>query len=133
MKTERKFRPKSWRQLLESGFEPGDYPYEGLPVGSRRVALEATLWHPDVPGVVCFFRDLDTEHKYRVSVFKNQRTRRYGPDGVDFSTLGPETMLKIEIRQNRTGTFRIEQAELSTMLLADSGTNPDSQADGDGA
>lgn len=110
MATQRKFRPKSWKQLLQAGFEPADYPYEGLPVGARWVTLEATLWHPTRPGVVCFFRDLNTDERYRVSVFKNPETRGYGPEGVDFSRLGPGTMLKIEIGQNRTGTFRIEQA-----------------------
>jgi hypothetical protein len=124
MASEGKFRPKSWKQLLQSGFEPGDFPYEGLPVGARRVVLEATLWHPDRPGVVCFFRELETEQRYRVSVFKSPETWEYGPEGVDFSRLGPGTMLQIEISQNRTGTFRIEQAELLVVSVADSGREP---------
>jgi hypothetical protein len=105
-------RPKSWRILLESGFEPRLYSHEGLPTGRRRVMLEESLWHRTNVAVVCFFRDLDSDQRYRISVFRHPQTHEYGLDGVDFSHLCPGTILTVEVHQNSTGTFRIQGAQL---------------------
>jgi hypothetical protein len=100
-------RPKSWGHILESGFDTRIYPYRDLPTGSRRVVLEESLWHRYKPAVVCFLRDLDSEQRYRITVFRDPETAIYGTDGVDFSHLPTGTTLTVEIQQNRTGTFRI--------------------------
>jgi hypothetical protein len=106
-------RPMSWRKLLQAGFEPRLYPADGLPTGTRKVILMATSWHRNLTAVVCFFRDLDSQQCYRISVFRDVSTRKYGPEGLDFSLLAPATTLTIEIHQNTTGTFKIQTATLS--------------------
>jgi hypothetical protein len=105
-------RLQSWRKLLESGFDPRLYSWVDLPVGIRRVELEEHAWHRRLNAVVCFFRDVESEQRYRVTVFEEPGIRRFGPEGVDFRTLPPQTILNIEIQMNRTGTFRIVGAQL---------------------
>jgi len=108
-----KIRPQSWRGLIDSGFEPRLYPWEDLPLGNRRVSLEASCWPPDLMAVICFFRDLDSEQLYRITVFRDRTTERYGPQGFDFSDVCPGTILTIEIAQTRSGKFRVQSAQLS--------------------
>jgi hypothetical protein len=109
-------RPKSWRILLDSGFEPRDYPWEGLPIGTRRVTLDESLWHRHETAVICFFHDLDSDQRYRLTVFRDPETHEYGPKSFDVSHLCPGTILTIEIHQNRTGTFRLQAAQLAAQL-----------------
>jgi hypothetical protein len=104
-------RPKPWRQLLESGFETRLYAIEDLPTGKRRVLLENSAWHPNQWAVVWFLRDLDSEQLYRITIFKNRQTGGYGPVS-DLADVAPGTSLTIEIHQNRTGTFRIQNTQL---------------------
>jgi hypothetical protein len=107
------FRPQSWRQFWESGFETELYRWEGLPIGRRRVILEASAWHRNCAAVVCFLRDLDSEQRYRITVFRDRETESYGPQGLNFSAVLPGTSLTIDIHQNHSGTFRIQAAQLS--------------------
>jgi hypothetical protein len=105
MKSE--YRPVPWRRFFESGFETSPYETSDLPTGPRRVLLEASAWHRNQPAVTCFFRDLDSEQRYRISVFRTSKSGLYGPEGFDFSAVPPGTTLAIEILQNQTGTYRI--------------------------
>ena len=105
------YRPQPWRRLLESGSDPRLYSWKDSPVGSRRVALEESAWHRRLSAIVCLFRDLDSEQRYRITVFRNAGIRGYGPESVDFRDLRPGRILTIEIHQNRTGTFRIVGAQ----------------------
>lgn len=107
------FRPKSWHQLLASGFETRLYAIEDLPTGKRRVLLECSAWHRNQPAVVWFLQDLDSEQRYRITVFKSRTAGNYGPEGIDLSHVPPRTTLTIEIHQNRTGSFRIQGVQLS--------------------
>jgi hypothetical protein len=111
--SEPEVRPKAWRRLVESGFEPRPYRWEDLPLGQRRVRLEASCWHPEITGVICFFQDLDSEQQYRITVFRNRKTERYGPEGCDFSDVRPGTVLTIDISRTSSGQFKIQGAHLS--------------------
>lgn len=103
-------RPTPWRQLLESGFETRLYEFEDLPTGRRRVLLEKSAWHRNQPAVIWFLRDLDSEQRYRISIFQNRRRTGYGPEGSDLAGVPSGTSLTIEIVASRTGTFRIQGA-----------------------
>lgn len=111
--TESEFRPQSWRQLWESGFETELYRWEDLPIGRRRVILEASAWHRNCEAIVCFLRDLDSEQRFRITVFRDRETESYGPQGLNFSAVPPGTSLTADIHQNHSGTFRILAAQLS--------------------
>jgi hypothetical protein len=87
------YRPQSWRQFWESGFETELYGWEDLPIGRRRVILEASAWHRNRPAVVCFLLDLDSEQRYRITVFRDSETVKYGPQGFNFSAVSPGTSL----------------------------------------
>src|SRR6185295_624509 len=108
-----KSRPQSWHGLIDSEFEPRLYPWVDLPLGNRRGSLEASCWPPDLMAVICFFRDLDSEQLYRITVFRDRTTERYGPQGFDFSDVCPGTILTIEIAQTRRGKFRVQSVQLS--------------------
>ena len=108
-----RYRPQSWRQLWESEFETEPYRWEGLPIGRRRVILEASAWHRNSAAVICFLRDLDSEQRFRITVFRDRATEMYGPQGFDLATVAPGTSLTIDIHQNHSGTFRIQAAEFS--------------------
>jgi len=112
-----KARPMSWRQFLESGFETHLYAYEDLPTGTRRVVLEKAVWHPGqrVSAVVWFLRDLDSEQRYRISIFRNRQRNGYGPEAVDLANVPPGASLTVEIHQNRTGTFRLVGAQVLSL------------------
>jgi len=103
-------RPSSLRKLSESGFDFDSYAFTDLPTGWRRVVLVISAWHKTQHAVVCFFLDLGTNGRYRVSVFRNPATHRYGPGAFDFSLIAPGTELEILLYQNGTGTFRIMDA-----------------------
>ncbi|MFL6237305.1 MAG: hypothetical protein ACJ76N_29535 [Thermoanaerobaculia bacterium] len=112
------FRPTPWRQLLQSGFETHLYEFEDLPTGTRRVVLENATWHPGqrVPAVVWFLRDLDSEQRYRISIFQNRQRNGYGPvEGLDLAGVPPGASLAVEIHQNGTGTFRIVGAQVLSL------------------
>jgi len=102
--------PKSWRRLLQSGLDLSLYPFEDVPTGKRRVVLEDSAWHRNQPAVVCFFRDLDSEQRYRITVFWRS-TGVYGPEGLNFAVASPGTYMTLEIHQTRNGTFRILGAQ----------------------
>jgi hypothetical protein len=102
-------RPKSWRQLLESEIDLSLYPTEDLPIGRRRVNLEDSAWHKNQHAVVCFFRDLDSGRRYRITVW-DRTSAKYTPEGLDFSVLHPGAFLTVEIQQTQNGTFRIVSA-----------------------
>jgi hypothetical protein len=104
--------PKSWRRLLQSGLDLSLYPFEDVPAGRRQVVLEYSAWHRKQPAVVCFFRDLASGQRYRITVFRDHTTEEYGPEGgVNFAVACPGTLMTLEIHQNRTGTFRILGAQ----------------------
>ena len=115
-----KVRPMSWRQFLESGFETHPYSFEDLPTGTRRVVLKIAAWHPAqrVPAVVWFLRDLDSEQRYRISIFRNRQGNSYGPEGLDLADVPPGASLAVEIHQNGTGTFRIVGAQVLSLPQA---------------
>lgn len=115
-----KVRPMPWRQFLESGFEMSLYAFEHLPTGTRRVELEKAVWHPGprVSAVVWFLRDLDSEQRYRISIFRNRQQNGYGPEGADLANVPPGASLTVEIHQNRTGTFRIVGAQVLSLPQA---------------
>lgn len=77
-----RYRPQSWRQLWESEFETEPYGWEGLPIGRRRVMLEASAWHRNSAAVICFLRDLDSEQCFRITVFRERETEEVRPPGL---------------------------------------------------
>jgi hypothetical protein len=111
-------RPMSWHQLMESRFETQLYAYENLPTGTRRVLLEKSAWHRYQAAVIWFLRDLDSEKRYRISIFRNRQNNGYGPEQLDLAAVPSGTSLTIEIHQNRTGTFRIQGATVSSLPQA---------------
>lgn len=98
----------------ESGFDLGTYAYTDLPTGSRNIVLEASTWNPTQPAVICFFLDLDSNQRYRLSVFRNRKTDRYGPGELDLSGVAPGEKLQITIHQNGTGSYRLLEAKRAT-------------------
>lgn len=114
--------PKSWRQLLDSGFDTRLYSWDDLPTGRRRVILMESSWHRDQPGIINYLRDLDSEQCYRITVFKDRKSGRYGPpQGPDFARVRPGSILTIVIEPTRTGRFRIQSAELDESWAAPAG------------
>jgi hypothetical protein len=107
----------SWSQLVHSEFDTQLYAFENLPTGTRRVLLEKAVWAPGqrVHAVVWFLRDLDSEQRYRVSIFRNRQGDSYGPEGLDLAGVPSGASLIIEIHQNRTGTFRIQGAQVLSL------------------
>jgi hypothetical protein len=101
-----RLRPTPWRQLLESGFDTQLYAFGDLPEGPRRIEVEATTWHPKQSALIRFFRDLDSNRRYRISVFKRPKVGGYGPDQMDLSEVPSGTTLTVEIHRNYSGTFQ---------------------------
>ena len=58
---------------------------------------------------------MDSEQRYRISTFRNRQGDGYGPEGLDLAGIPPGAGLIIEIHQNRTGTFRVQTAEILSL------------------
>lgn len=92
----KRHRAFSFQAAVESGFEPSEY--RSLLHGENPMTAEALLdfkvWGKS-PNLTCFFRNIRTGEKFRLSAFDNKRDRRYTPrDGdIDFSEPGIENGL----------------------------------------
>lgn len=91
-------RAYSFQAVVDAGFEPSEY--RSLLHDESSMTAEAVLdfkvWGK-APSLTCFFRNIRTGEKFRLSAFDNERDRRYTPRdrGIDFSERGIENGLHL--------------------------------------
>ncbi|MDL2267289.1 hypothetical protein LJC46_04790 [Desulfovibrio sp. OttesenSCG-928-G15] len=89
-------RAYSFQAVVDSGFEPSEYRsliHDESPMTAEAV-LDFKVWGK-APSLTCFFRNIRTGEKFRLSAFDNDRNRCYTPrdKGIDFSERGIENGL----------------------------------------
>ena len=103
-------RAESFRQLCDDGFDRSSCARKGLPTGSRRVVLERKLWTRAGSGLTCFFLDQETAERYQVTVFRDRASHEYLAGDLDIAGTPYGSPLEVLIHENKTGTFRINEA-----------------------
>lgn len=111
---EERGRAFSYSQAVENELEPREY--ESL-VDAEPMSIEALLdfkvWGK-TPCLSCYFRDIRTGRKFRLTAFNNARDRRYTPrDGnIDFSEPGIEGGLYLVVTvKTRNGKSAWQSAQ----------------------
>ena len=121
--SEKRHRGFSFQATVENGFEPSDYRsllHDESPMTAEAL-LDFKVWGKS-PNLTCFFWNIRTGEKFRLSAFDNKRDRRYTPrDGnIDFSEPGIENGLYlVETAKGKKGLCAWQSAKL--LLAPDRG------------
>src|ERR1700748_3040599 len=92
---------KTWRNALEGGHEPRDYPYarEEVPLGQYEAMLDLKIWAKNTMGISCYFTAVASGKKFRITVFRRKDDEAYALAGseVDFkeSPLGCSYLITV--------------------------------------
>lgn len=114
---EKRHRAFSFQAAVENGFEPREYRsllHDEKPMTAEAL-LDFKVWGK-APCLTCYFRNIRSGEKFRMSAFDNKHNRRYTPrDGnIDFSEPGIENGLYLvsTVMGKRKGRCVWQSAEL---------------------
>lgn len=103
----------SWAKALERGCEPRAYPYtiDEVPMGEYEALLDFKIWSQKVMGINCYFTQVETGKKFRLTVYREASYRIRGVD-INFATCPVGARYKIRVRANQKKNTVFEYAEL---------------------
>jgi len=112
---ERRHRGFSYTSAVNSGFEPREYKsmLHENPMTAEAL-LDFKIWGKS-PNLTCFFRNIRTGEKFRLSAFDNNHDQRYTPrdKDIDFSEPGIENGLyRVVTVKTKKGLCAWQSAEL---------------------
>ncbi|WP_143307249.1 hypothetical protein [Chitinophaga vietnamensis] len=105
---------QTFNEAIAAGYEPSDYLFDTahLPIGTVRAFLDFKIWTKTGTGITCFFREAETEKKFRLTVFRRKGSDAYklADARIDFRNCPVDVLYELTADKNSNGNVVLRTA-----------------------